>query len=71
MFLAAVIVAATIAAPVQRAEPRRQATATVRIIRAEPLHFADIERQQPQALRATVIRGCDGRPEAARLYEYQ
>ena len=71
MFLAAAIALATAAVPAQSVESRRQATATVRIVRAQPLNFADIERSQPKTLRSSVIRGRDGQRETARLVEFQ
>ena len=71
MLIAVAIAAATAAAPPQQAAPRRQATATVRIFRADPLRFAEIERKQPAALRSTVVRDHDGQRESVRLFEYQ
>jgi len=71
MLFAAAIAVATAAMPAQPAAPRRQATATVRIVRAQPLNFADIERSQPKTLRSSVIRGRDGQRETARLVEFQ
>jgi len=63
--------AAALAASTTPALPDRQAQATVRIIRVEPVRFGEIERQRPKDLRSTVIRSTDGRPEPARLLEYQ
>ena len=71
MLFAAAIAIATAAMPAQPAAPRRQATATVRIVRAQPLNFAEIERSQPKTLRSSVIRGRDGQRETARLVEFQ
>jgi len=71
MLLAAAIALATAAVPAQSVESRRQATATVRIVRAQPLNFAELERSQPKSLRPTVIRGRDGQPESIRLVEFQ
>jgi len=59
------------AAPVSQATPDRQARATVRIVRVEPVRFQEIERRQPSLLRSTYVRTRDGGPEAARLLEYQ
>lgn len=66
------LVAAILSAPtVTRASPERQATATVRILRIEPIRFEEIERQQPGLLRSAMVRTRDGRPEPARLLEFQ
>ena len=66
------LTAAILAAPTAiTAVPDQQAKATVRILRAEPIKFQDIERQRPQALRSTVVHSRDGRSEPARLLEYQ
>ena len=62
--------AAALAASTTQAVPDRQARASVRIIRVEPVRFAEIERDRPKALRSTVIRSVDGRREPARLIEY-
>ena len=62
---------AAIAATVSPVSPDRQARATVRILRVEPVHFKEIERQRPELLRSTIVRNRDGRVEAARLLEYQ
>jgi hypothetical protein len=53
------------------AAPDRQARATVRIIRVEPILFQEIERRRPSLLRSTYVRTRDGNPEPARLLEYQ
>lgn len=68
LLLAATILTAPAVSPIA---PQRQATATVRIVRAEPVRFQDIERQAPSLLRSTVVRTRDGRTEPARLLEYQ
>ncbi|HET7708966.1 MAG TPA: hypothetical protein VFK50_05450 [Sphingomicrobium sp.] len=65
------LLAAAIAASTTPTAPDHQARATVRIVRAEPVRFAEIEQQRPQDLRPTVIRSSDGRAEPARLLEYQ
>ena len=43
----------------------------LRIVRVEPVRFAEIEQQQPQLLRDTVIQTRDGGTKPARLLEYQ
>ena len=63
--------AAIASSTVTQAVPDRQGRATVRIIRADPIKFAEIERLRPELLRSTIIRTRDGKPEAARLLEYQ
>ena len=68
LLLAAAIVTA---ATTGQAVPDRQARATVRILRVEPVRFQEIESQQPELLRSTVVRNRDGKPEPARLLEYQ
>lgn len=65
------LLAAAIAASATQAVPDRQARATVRIVRVEPVRFAEMEQQEPQRLRDAVIRTRDGRTEPARLLEYQ
>jgi hypothetical protein len=65
------LIAAAIATTVTQAVPDRQARASVRIVRVEPLRFAEIERLQPHSLRDAMIRTRDGRIEPARLLEYQ
>jgi hypothetical protein len=70
MLLVVAIAAATAASPANP-EPRRQATATVRIVRAQPLQFSEIDRTQPKLLRTTIVRGRDGQQESVRLVEYQ
>ena len=71
LLIAAAAAVATAALPVDHGQPRRQATATVRILRAEPLNFAQIERRDPGALRTSRIRTRDGGLESARLIEFQ
>ena len=65
------LIAAAIAVTATPVAPARQARATVRIVRVEPVRFAEVERQRPQDLRSTVVRSSDGRTEPARLLEYQ
>ena len=65
------LLAAAIAVSTTQALPDRQARATVRIVRVEPVRFAEIERQRPNELRSTVVQSSTGRPEPARLFEYQ
>jgi hypothetical protein len=71
MLLLAAAAVATAALSADQTEPRRQATATVRIVRAEPLNFQEIERHNPGALRTSRIRARDGGHEFARLIEFQ
>ena len=68
LLLATAIAAAT---PVAAVEPRVQARATVRILSAEPVRFAEIEASRPAALRSTVIRAADGSEQPARLLEFE
>lgn len=68
LLLATAIATAT---TVGQAVPDRQAQATVRILRVEPVRFQEIESQRPELLRSTVVRTRDGKPEPARLLEYQ
>ena len=70
------LASATLAVPLERVEPQaavpvRQARATVTILSAAGLRFADIEREQPEALRETVVRGADGSVELLKLVEFQ
>ena len=65
------LLAAAIAATATQSAPDRQARATVRIVRVEPVRFAEIEQKRPDVLRDTVIRTRDGGTEPARLLEYQ
>ena len=76
MFASLAMAAAALAVPVERAEPRaaapiRQARATVTILSAASLRFSEIEREQPQSLRSTVVRGADGSVELLKLVEFQ
>jgi hypothetical protein len=65
------LIATSLAANALQAVPERQAQATVRIIRAEPVRFEEVEKQRPNELRTTVIRTRDGKTEPARLLEFQ
>ncbi len=70
------LASATLAVPLERVEPHaavpvRQARATVTILSAARLRFADIERDQPQSLRQTVVRAADGSVEVLKLVEFQ
>ncbi len=71
MILLVATAAALAALPAVDAGPSRQARATVRIVRAKPLHFAQIEREEPNILRVSLVRTRDGKREPIRLYEYQ
>ena len=67
---------AALAVPVERVEPRaaapvRQARASVTILSAARLRFAEIERERPQSLRPSVVRGPDGSVEMLKLVEFQ
>lgn len=75
IFASLALAAAALAVPLERAEhqaaePVRQASATVTILRSEPLRFAEIERERPQSLRETLVRGADGSVEKLRLVEF-
>ena len=66
------LAAALATAPtLSQAVPDRQARATVRILRVEPIHFQAIERDRPGLLRSTMVGTREGKPEPARLLEYQ
>ncbi len=76
IFASLALATATLAVPLERVEPQavapvRQARATVTILPAARLHFDDIERDQPEALRETVVRGADGSTEVLKLVEFQ
>jgi hypothetical protein len=67
---------AALAVPLERVEPQavapeRQAQATVIILPAASLRFSEIESEQPERLRETVIRSADGSTQRARLVEFQ
>jgi hypothetical protein len=57
--------------PPLRVAAERQAVAMVRILPGAPLRFAEIERNAPETLRDTQVRGPDGSTEPARLVEFQ
>ena len=67
MLLVAAALSAAVATPV---EPRRQAKASVRIVRAEPHHFKEIERTDPSRLRNIIVRSANGSAERVRVLEY-
>jgi hypothetical protein len=76
IFASLALASATLAVPLERVEPQaavpvRQARATVTILSAAKLRFADIEREQPKSLRETVVRAADGSVEVLRLVEFQ
>jgi hypothetical protein len=76
IFASLALVSATLAVPLERVEPQaavpvRQARATVTILSAATLRFADIEREQPETLRETVVRAADGSVEVLKLVEFQ
>ena len=70
------LASATLAVPLERVEPQaavpvRQARATVTILSAARLRFADIEREQPNSFRQSVVRAADGSVEVLKLVEFQ
>jgi hypothetical protein len=70
--LAAAALAATLVPQaVAPASPERQAQATVTILPSAQLRFSEIERDQPLALRQSVVRGADGSTETVKLVEFQ
>ena len=73
MFWLALVAATAVQADVPKREavPLRQARASVRLVRASPIHFEQIERQSPGALRKSVIRSPDGAVQEARLIEFE
>lgn len=76
IFASLALATATLAVPLERVEPQavapvRQARATVTILPSAPLRFADIEREQPKALRDSVARAADGSVELLKLVEFQ
>jgi hypothetical protein len=67
---------AALAVPLERVEPQavapeRQAQVTVIILPAASLRFSEIESEQPERLRETVIRSADGSTQRALLVEFQ
>ena len=76
IFASLALATAALAVPLERVEPQavvplRQAQATVTILPAARLRFSDIERDQPQSLRASVVRAADGSVEVLKLVEFQ
>ena len=76
IFASLALATAALAVPLERVEPQaaapvRQAQATVTILPAARLHFSEIERDQPQSLRQSVVRGADGTVEVMKLVEFQ
>ena len=76
IFAPLALATATLAVPLERAEPQaaapvRQAQATVTILIFAPLRFAEIERDQPKTLRASTARGSDGSVERLKLVEFE
>ena len=51
--------------------PTQQARASVRIVAAKPIHFAEVERTSPEKLRTTQRRHADGTIETVRLLEFE
>jgi hypothetical protein len=76
IFASLALASAPLAVPLEPVEPQaavpeRQARATVTILSAAKLRFADIERDQPKSLRETAVRGADGSIEVLKLVEFQ
>ena len=76
IFASLALASAALAVPLEPVEPQaavpvRQARSTVTILSAAKLRFADIEREQPQSLRETVVRSADGSVEVLKLVEFQ
>src|SRR5688500_16409220 len=76
IFASLALATATLAVPLERVEPQaavpaRQARATVTILSAARLRFADIEREQPKSLRETVVRAAVGSVEVIKLVEFE
>ncbi len=76
IFASLAMATAALAVPLERAGPRaaapvRQARASVTILSAARLRFSEIEREQPQSLRPSVVRGPDGSLEVLKLVEFQ
>ncbi len=70
IFSAFVAAVSTAQAPAPAA-PERQAQAMVRILSSAPLRFSQIERDQPQRLRESMLRRRDGSTETLRLVEFE
>ena len=71
---AALAAAASAQEAVQPSAPiaaQRQAQAIVRIVQSAAVRFSEIERDRPEVLRETVIRGPNGTTETAKLVEFQ
>lgn len=71
MILAVLANAAAAGATPAMAVPERQAQAVVKILKVEPIRFAEIERSRPEALRETQVRAPDGSRQPARLLEFE
>ena len=76
IFASLALASAALAVPLEPVEPQaavpvRQARATVTILSAARLRFAEIEREQPKSLRETVVRAADGSVEVLKLVEFQ
>lgn len=69
--LAALAAAAPPPPTAARAEPQRQARASVTILAAEPLRFAEIERTRPAILRDSQVVDADGNASPIRLVEFE
>lgn len=71
LLLAALALTATPPGPAASAPPPRQARASVRIVRASPIHFEDVERRSPTSFREAIVRSADGESVKARLIEFE
>ena|SRR5687768_400469 len=76
IFASLALATAALAVPLVRVEtqavaPVRQAQVTVTILPAARLRFAEIERDQPERLRETMVRRPDGSSEAVKLVEFE
>src|SRR5687767_708007 len=71
MLIAALLAISSPVEPRPAAAPQRQAQATVRIVAAAALRFAEIEKTSPDRLRDALIRSPDGPPQPARLVEFE
>jgi hypothetical protein len=54
-----------------KAVPERNARAMVLIVRPAELRFKEIQRDQPELLRDTVVQSADGQVQPAKLVEFQ
>ena len=76
IFAPLALATATLAVPLERAEPQaaapvRQAQATVTILSSARVRFSELERDRPNTLRETRVRAADGSVETVKLVEFQ